>query len=247
MVSENILYGVIAAGLGASAGTLAWAAVPWAKRLRFPLPHRQWRAEDRASFVAALAAVILVSVLTWGWRYAPFAAALAGVSAFALTQYILHWGALSRQLARQREILLLFDTVELYMRAGLSMYHALDAARVLTPNIRAEIGQALMYWPEGASKALEVLRRRLNTPEADILVSLLLQLDQAGIENFQDIVRREGRRLEQLKDAADRARINRRPFLLVLYRALPLLACLGMIAGAFFTHALGVLREAGIM
>ena len=244
------LYGLIAICLATSASILAWTVVPGVERLLArcrTILHREWKSDDRIALYTGLATVILVAVLTRGWQYVPIASLLAGVAAAVTIKFVFRWREDERRLQRQREILLLFDTVELYMRSGLSMYHALDAARILTPNIRAEVGHALMYWTEGPAKALEILCSRLKSPEADILVSLLLQLEQAGIENFQDIVRREGRRLEQLKDAADRARINKRPFLMVMYRALPLLACLGMIAGAFFMHTIGTLKEAGIL
>lgn len=241
-MTETVLQGLIAAGLGGFAGALAWAAVPL---VGYP-SVREWKPDDRIALCAGTAAAVLVTILAWGWNYALAAGLVAGLSAVAVTRLVFRWVNENRGLARHREILLLFDAVELYMRAGLSMYHALDAARILTPSIRTEIGQALTYWPQGSARALELLRRRLNTPEADILVSLLLQLEQAGIEHFADIVRREGRRLEQLKDAADRARVSKRPFLLMLYRMLPLLACLGMIAGAFFMHAMGVLKATGI-
>lgn len=247
-MTDTMFYGVIASSLGITAGVFTWAAIPWMTRLRqYRLPRREWSPEDRVAILAAMAAGAFAFSLTLGWRYMTLAVVAFAAAAYVATRFAYRWATADRKMAEQREILLLFDTIELYMRAGLSMYHAFDAARVLTPHIRGAIGSALMYWPEGTEKALNVLRQKLHTPEADILASLLLQLDQAGIAHFQDIVRREGRRLEQLKDAADRARISNRPLLLVLYRVLPLMACLGMIAGAFFTHAMGVLREAGIM
>lgn len=151
-----------------------------------------------------------------------------------------------KQWSKQREIIVLFEAVELYMRAGLSMNHALQAAKLLTPALKPAINKALVYWPAGSAKALEIFRREVDLPEADILTALLAQIERVGISNLEGVIRREADRLQRMREAAERAEINRRPTYMMLYRALPLVSAMGMIAGVLFMHVASTLRSAGI-
>ncbi|MDI6906439.1 MAG: hypothetical protein QMC81_02965 [Thermoanaerobacterales bacterium] len=249
---ESLLTGAVAGGIGVTAAVLTWsltaAARPRFEGMRVPsVPvHHKWDASDRAAAVAGMAGLAGGMILTWGSSAMGYAGVFAGLALAVGAKVVFRWRLNAQKVVRQKEIVVLFETVELYMRAGMPLHHALAAARMLTPSLRRAVGEALTYWPGGPAKALEVLREKIDLPEADILASLLLQIEQAGIDNLEGIVRREGKRLEQLRDAADRARINIRPLYLVLFRALPLVACLGMIGGALFMHVRDVLQAAGL-
>jgi hypothetical protein len=126
------------------------------------------------------------------------------------------------------------------------MNHALQAAKLLTPALKPAINKALVYWPAGSAKALEIFRREVDLPEADILTALLAQIERVGISNLEGVIRREADRLQRMREAAERAEINRRPTYMMLYRALPLVSAMGMIAGVLFMHVASTLRSAGI-
>lgn len=204
------------------------------------------KADNRHLKFGAAAGFLTGLMLSWGTHYMMLAASLGCVAAVFVIELAMRLHEERKINARRQEIMVLFDTIELYMRAGMPAQHALSAAKVLTPNLRPAVNRALIYWPSGSAKALEVLRKEISLPEGDILVSLLSQIVQSGIENLEGVIRREARRLEQMRDAAEKARITLKPLYLVLYRALPLVASLGMFAGALFMRVSLILKEAGL-
>jgi len=202
---------------------------------------------DRKVVICGLAGMVLGFFFGWGTRLLLLAVLLGGAVGIMTPELVRIWRGKSTLDARRREISILFEAVELYMRAGMPMHHALTAAKTLTPNLRPAVNKCLTYWPSGAAKALQVLEKEMNLPEGDILVSLLMQVEHAGIENLEGIIHRESRRIEQMREAAEKANLSLKPLYLVLYRALPLLATLGMVAGTLFMRTLSILKDAGLM
>ncbi|MDN5375114.1 MAG: hypothetical protein PWQ39_154 [Thermacetogenium sp.] len=251
-------YSVLASiGAGLAAGGLLYLAFKSIKRSFSPpkvkLPSFKMasgstglKADNRFLKFGATAGFLVGLILSWGTHYALFAAVVGGAIGVFAVETAARLRERSWVDARRQEIVVLFDTIELYMRAGMTAQHALAAAKVLTPNLRTAVNRALMYWPSGSAKALEILRREINLPEGEILVSLLNQIVQSGVENLEGVIRRESRRLEQMRDAAEKARITLKPLYLVLYRALPLVASLGMFAGALFMRVSMILKKAGL-
>lgn len=252
-----IFYVVLTSiGAGLAAGGLLYLAFKSVKTPLLPrinLPSFELtseavglKADDRHLKFGAVAGFLAGLMLSWGTRYTILAAGFGCAVAIFVVELATRLYERRQADARRQEIVVLFDTVELYMRAGMPAQHALAAAKTLTPNLRPAVNRALTYWPSGSAKALEVLREEISLPEGDILVSLLSQIVQSGIENLEGVIRREARRLEQMRDAAEKARITLRPLYLVLYRALPLVASLGMFAGALFMRVSLILKEAGL-
>lgn len=204
------------------------------------------KAVDRHLRLGAVAGFLIGLLLSWGTRYALLAAGFGCAVAVFAVELATRLYERKQTDARRQEIVVLFDTIELYMRAGMPAQHALAAAKALTPKLRPAVNHALTYWPSGSAKALDVLREEIRLPEGDILVSLLSQIVQSGIENLEGVIRREARRLEQMRDAAEKARITLKPLYLVLYRALPLVASMGMFAGALFMRVSLILKDAGL-
>ncbi|MDH7578197.1 MAG: hypothetical protein QHH75_10355 [Bacillota bacterium] len=202
--------------------------------------------EDKIVLIGGIAGLATAGTLAWGTGYLSLAlmiglgAGTGGVKAF------LKFRERRDADEKRKEIALFFDAVELYIRAGMSVQHALDSAKLLAPRLRQAVNKALVYWPSGPARALEVLRKEIALPEGDILVSLLSQISQAGIENLQGVISREAQRLEQMREAAERARVALKPLYLVLYRTLPLVAVLGMVAGALFMRTMSILKETGL-
>ena len=84
-------------------------------------------------------------------------------------------------------------------------------------------------------------------PEAESLVLLLSQINNSGVKNFDNIIKMEADRLEELRQAAEQIQISIKPLVLILYRALPLVAILGMIAGVMFTRTMEIIKDTGLM
>jgi len=199
--------------------------------------------EDRAVLAGCCAGLVLMLLLAWGSRFAVFAAVSGGVLGAFVVQVALR---LQREAAlgtQRREVVVLFEAVDTYLRAGMSMPYALACAKVLAPHLSKAVSACLAAWPSGSAQALEILRKKIDLPEADLMVSLLLQIEKTGVMNLEGVVRKEALNLERMREAAARAKIVTRPLYFVVYRLLPLLAVFGMFAGTLYWRLLHMLKH----
>lgn len=136
---------------------------------------------------------------------------------------------------RKQECFLLFSAIEIFTQAGYSIPQALASARDFTPMLTADINKALAAWPHGEVQALEILKDSINLPEGDQLVSLLIQINQAGTKNLGNIIQAEAKQMEEKRQALAKARIAQKPLFLLIYRLLPLVVLVGMFGGVLVT------------
>ncbi len=244
---------LVAAGLGLAAGAWALMTVKLLSYARRDRPREAGKkdrkppdprsARETAAVLAGMAGMLLL-----GWGSKPWVAAslatLGGAAGLGLTRMMAKLKEGSDRAAAIRELTMLFEAVELYMRAGYALPQALRAAALLTPRLRRAVGECLACWPSGPRRALEVLRQNLNIPEAEILVSLLGQVDRVGLKNLEGVMQREAYNLERLRQLATEINIAKRPLYFTLYRALPLAAAVGIIVGPLLYRVAGVLRDA---
>lgn len=134
---------------------------------------------------------------------------------------------------KKREVSVLFENIEILMRAGLPLQKALLETKDLLVVLSPAIERSMAHWPN-TSLILETLRKEIDLPEGDILVSLLTQLNLAGIDKFDGVIQRESQRLEELRAATERVRIAKKPYWLVFSRIIPILVIFGMFIGALF-------------
>lgn len=217
-----------------------------ARLVRRARPRGPARAADRGELAALAAGAVLLLLVA---RTASQAAAL-GFSGAVLGLAVARFVRRARkEVVRQkklREIAVFFEAVELYLRAGYSLPQAMWAASLLAPGLKDAVDRCLERWPQGARRALERFERDLGVSEAQILVSLLLQIEAVGIKNLEGVVRREAHNLDRLRRLRAEARIASRPVYYMVYRFLPLAATLVILVGPLLYRTLTVMREAGI-
>jgi len=187
-------------------------------------------------FLGALAGFVGGLLLTTGTNYmatASFIFAGLGAGLVAMTTRILTG---RKEDKRKQECFLLFQAIEIFVQSGYSIPQALANSREFTPILTPEINKTLAAWPQGAVKALETLKESINLPEGDQLVSLLLQIHQAGSKNFGNIIQAEAKQMEEKRKAMEKARITQKPTFLMAYRLLPLIVIIGMLAGVLVTR-----------
>jgi len=193
--------------------------------------------------IGALAGV----VLTWGADNILIGAIIcsfwAGISVIAFREYHRR----KTQGVRYQECLELFRLVETYMQLGMPLQLALAEAKEILVVLKPAVNKALAYWGMGSDNALKVLQKEIDLPEAESLVLLLSQINNSGVKNFDNIIKMEADRLEELRQAAEQIQISIKPLVLILYRALPLVAILGMIAGVMFTRTMEIIKDTGLM
>ena len=93
-----------------------------------------------------------------------------------------------------KDIAILFEAVELYMKGGYSLYQSLMLSRSLVPKLKKEINICLDYWSISSRKALEKFKEALNIEEGEIFVSLLIHMEMAGTKDLHGMLSREAQR-----------------------------------------------------
>lgn len=145
-----------------------------------------------------------------------------------------------------KEVAILFEAVELYTKAGYTLYQGLKIAKTMTDKIRPSVDKCLNAWGRGANKALEILQKELNMPESDTLVLLLMHMETAGNKNLEGLLKREAVNIEHLQNIKTKIKISNRPLILMVYRMLPLFSVLGLIVGGLLYRTYSVMKGAGI-
>jgi hypothetical protein len=253
-MSPFVLAPAFAAGLGLAAFAACLLAAPGAKDARLEALVSRWRPRlkkprqkvDRVSLGLLLAGGALLA----GVAQSPGQVVTLFLAGAAVAAVLLEIGRRAKRRAehnrRVKEIAVFFEALELYVRAGYALAQAMRAAAVLVPGIRKAVERCLDYWPSGPRKALMVLQRELGVPEAEILVSLLIQIEAVGMKDLEGVMRREARNLERLRRMRAEARLASRPVYIMVYRFLPLAATLAIVVGPMLFRTFTVMREAGI-
>lgn len=148
---------------------------------------------------------------------------------------------------KMKDIAILFEAVELYMKGGYSLIQALMLSRSLVPGLRNEIDVCLDYWTEGPRTALEKFNQALDLEEGEILVSLLIYMEMAGTKDLSGVLSREAFNVERLRRLKTESSISLRPIYLMVYRFLPLTSAIGIITGPLLYRTYVVLRDARIL
>jgi len=256
MISQDVMHAVFAAGLGLAAASLFLLAVSALRPAGAALTGRRlfYRRQktppvlvgDRFSLAAGLLFAVLLAGISRSLKEGIVLFALGTCAGILAARGVrrLYRGAVKEK--RLREIVILFEGVEIYLRAGYSLVQALRAASLLVPGLKRTVNRCVNCWPSGPRVALEQFRKEMNLPEADILVSLLLQIEAAGIQNLKGVMEREAENLDRLRRLKVEARIANRPFYMMLYRILPLAVTLVLIVGPLLYRTYVVMVDAGI-
>lgn len=146
-----------------------------------------------------------------------------------------------------KEVVILFEGVEMYSKAGYSLVQSLRASKILTKAITPSIDKCLSYWSMGPQKALEVLKDELNLEETESLILLMMHLESAGAKNLQGILQREAHNIDRLQRMKVELKIAHRPLILLVYKVLPIAAILGIIIGSLIYRMFFTLNGMGIL
>lgn len=191
------------------------------------------RNENPMLYLGGLGGFLVSLFLFWGSKKLLLTLLIGTVVGVAIVYFVQKLQAQQYKHRKQQEVMILFESIEVLMRAGLPLQKALLESKDLVQILRPVIERSMGYFPN-TSLILENLRKEIDLPEGDILVSLLIQLNLAGIERFEGIIQRETQRLEEARAANEKIRTEKKPYWLVFSRILPLLVVFGMFIGALF-------------
>lgn len=132
---------------------------------------------------------------------------------------------------RLREAAVIYECVDIYTRAGFNVPQALELTLSLVSALRPALQRCLDRWPAGPLQALSALGEEIGVKEADVLIGVLMQAQEAGVEKISGILEQEALRLEDLRKALAEARVAAKPVYATIYTFFPLAAVLGMVIG----------------
>lgn len=202
--------------------------------------------EDKNAMVAGTVGSLLLAILGIGTNYL-FILAVVGLLIGAVACKGLYSFRRTAELySRKCQVAVLFEAVEMYLRANMSLVQALYAAKSLTPLLNDAVRSCIVRWPSNPENALENLRKDIGVPEADVLVSLLHRINITGMKNLEGVIQREAQNIDQLRNVATRMKISSRPMYFMLHRVLPVVSILGMFLGSMFYHLSKSMQAAGI-
>lgn len=144
------------------------------------------------------------------------------------------------------EFAIVFEAIELYMRAGYSMYQAIRTSRLLVKEIRPSIDMCLTYWGAGPKNALSKFQEDLNLPEAETLILLLINLESTGSKEMRSAIGGEVFSIESIERMKTNIKTSNKPLVLMVYRMLPLGSVLGIVVGSLIYRTFAVLGGSGI-
>lgn len=145
-----------------------------------------------------------------------------------------------------KEIAILFEAIELYMRAGYSMYQALRTSRLLVTHIRPAIDTCLSYWGAGPKIALSKFQEELKLPEAETLILMLVNLESTGSRDMHKAIGGEVFNIESIQKMKVNASISNKPLVMMVYRMMPMASVLGITVGSMLYRTFAMLSQSGV-
>lgn len=193
---------------------------------------------DRKALLGAGVGALVGVSLAWGTGFL-FPAILLGAGlGFLAPRLIDNFLNSSKEFKLTKEVALLYESVDLFLRAGFTVRQALGISRSLVPNLAGPLDKCLNRWPAGPLLALEHLGADIGLQQADMLVGLLMQAEEGGPEKVEGIMAQEAVRIEELRQALAEGRIAKKPIYSTVYLFLPVVAVIGIIMGPLAYRAI---------
>ncbi len=202
--------------------------------------------EDKYSLIAGLAVSSCLAILGIGTDYLLVLIIIGFAVGVVACKGLFAFRHATELYSRRCQVAILFEAVEMYLRANMSLVQALYAAKSLTPLLNDAVKSCIVRWPSNPENALENLRKDIGVPEADVLVSLLHRINVTGLKNLEGVIQREAQNIDKLRNVAAKMKISSRPTYFMLHRGLPVISILGMFLGSMFYHLSQSMQAAGI-
>lgn len=142
-----------------------------------------------------------------------------------------------------KESAILFEAIELYTKAGYSLYQAINASKVLVDEIRPAVDTCLNYWGAGPRIALQKLQEEIGLEEIDTLILLLINIESSGGKELDGTIGDVVFNMEDLQKMKTQIKIANRPLIFVIYRMLPLASIAGIVVGGLLYRMYSVLEQ----
>lgn len=198
---------------------VAQAGFPWG------WPAEQW------TLVSAAFTLLGWFIGFWSGGNVSLAAGMAGLG-YLLPEFALR---VQRRAFRQkvlREISMFWELLEVYLTSGHSLLEALKSSAVGLDVLRNPVERCALRWGEGATVALEGLRREINMAEMDLVANALRQAVDYSPQSLAAYLAQESATLERVRQEYVNGVIAMRSQYIALYALLPASGLLLLFLGA---------------
>lgn len=201
-----------------------WSKIPTYKKLSRPNPKINIK-EFNTAIIGAVSGFLIMSNYPKWAIIAAICGAWVGYGAKKFGRWIA--GRLSEE-KRINEILLLYQTIGLYARAGYSLLEALNASLCFTNLTYTPLKKCINNWGHGPEQALDKLRQDLHCPEGDALIGILKRAIVIGPNKLVDFLLQENKTLVEMRQFKMEQGLGIRPLIQTLYLLFPGLALIGV-------------------
>lgn len=146
-----------------------------------------------------------------------------------------------QRFARLKEVAILYESVDLFARAGFTVRQSLQMSIILTQQLRPVIEKAMDRWPSGPLRAIQQMGEDIAMPEADVLTGILMHAEEGGAQKISGIMEEEAGRLEKLRQCMAETRMAAKPLYATMYVFLPLIAALGILIAPVAYRAISMI------
>lgn len=239
---------LLSASLAGMAFVLLWLLLPrlspkrQAPRPKIPKVSLRSRPAPGKHAPWVAGGVVAAVLLTQG-QYGLNAIVFGAAAGWAVGHVFITARRHGQKLRRLRETAVLYLLVELGLRAGYTLPASLRGAMPMVPALAPHIAQCLEMWDRGPIQALEALRRAIGLPEADALIALLMQVQEAGSARLGGAMEEGSRQMQSLRRALVRSQAASRPMAFAVFRVLPVLGIVGLILGPLVMTVLSGLNQ----
>lgn len=200
---------------------------PWTQLARRSMARKDEK--SRPQLIGIAGGILAVVLITQG-NTTPGLLLVGMIGGFGLAKLYLFIQKYAVRAARLRETALLYLLVELGLKANHNLPQSLRVAASMTPGLAPHIERCLEKW-SNPYEALEYLGTAINLPEADTLISILMQVVETGPGRMQGAMTEGSRHLQNLRRALVKSQAAGRPIVFGVFRVLPLVGALGLIIG----------------
>lgn len=202
------------------------------RKIKRKLKNQQRLILDKKERYLILFAAFLIGTTSGSLKQLPKHIIMGVIAALIIILLFQRVRSKNIHIKKIKEIAILFEAIELYMRAGYSMYQAIRISRFLVIEIKPEVELCLAYWSAGPKTALLKFQEALNIAEAETLILMLINLENSGSKDMQKAIDGEIINIESIQKMKESISIANKPLVLMVYRMLPLASVLGITVGA---------------
>jgi len=225
---------------------------PWQRRLsslaqqttsKRSKAAREISRDDIILLEGCLGGMCFALMLAWGSSKLALACVVGAGAGAGITKFFQKNAEHTQRMKKLREIAVLSETIDFLTQVGYSIPQALKYGATITPVLRPHVERCIANWPTGPVSALNRFSREVNLPEAATLTSILTHAQESGPEYARAAIEEEARSLEMLRQTLSEISILSKPTYFAVYRAMPMIAILGILVGPLIYRLIRTLGE----